>query len=175
MRSLSKCRHQIPSFLSLCRSTSSTSLKLEPKPVIIPPQPPKPIFTPPKTPRHPEITIPKELLPPNSHKANQFRFRALQLLEKENPLKKQEPSITVTHPLDPLLRRSPEVASLIDLPGRDKFVIIDVNTHQYKVMKDDLIMVNKLKNADVGDKITFKKKNSFIGYFKSNYYWSTLS
>jgi len=149
-----------PPVVFLCRSLTLVTprpSRLKPKPVAIPPLPPKQIFTPPKTPRHPEIIIPKQLLPANSEKANQFRHQALQILEQSDPLKTPQPPIEASHPVDRGLRRSDDVAHLIDIPGRDKFVIVDVNTRQFKVMKDDLIMVNKLKNADVGDTITFKK------------------
>lgn len=37
----------------------------------------------------------------------------------------------------------------------DMFAIVNVNGKQYKVTNDDLIMVNKLKDVEVGEKLAF--------------------
>jgi len=136
-------------FNSQLTSKAQAAIPIPPLPVDIK------LPAPPKTPRHPPVIVPKKFSS-NSSKANQFRSQGQCLYEQLNPLKIPQPEIKIEHPLNINLRRNEEVAHLVDVADRDRFVIVNINGKQHKVMKGDSIMTDKLV-TDVGQDLVFDK------------------
>ena len=64
-------------------------------------------------------------------------------------------AVSFTHPLPSLDLPEHPLQPKPKLTGNQMFAIIDVNGSQHKVTKDDQIMVNHLRDVEVGEKLAF--------------------
>eukprot|EP00457_Paulinella_chromatophora_P012156 gb/GEZN01012345.1/.p1 GENE.gb/GEZN01012345.1/~~gb/GEZN01012345.1/.p1 ORF type:complete len:298 (-),score=54.52 gb/GEZN01012345.1/:26-919(-) len=97
--------------------------------------------------------------------------RAAQAIVDGKPRKKQEltkeaeaevvslPAMRVQHPSGETERfrgDTPTIGDEVD-PSRDIFAIVSISTVQHKVMKGDIIMVDKILGADLNTQLTFDR------------------